>query len=111
MSDDIRDMLNGAFANEPPLRFERSDVIARGRRVQRKRWLLAAGSAAFSVGVLTAGILFVADLQSSSTPVQPGQESICSSQPAISSPADCVSGSPDPTVTRGSFEGSPSSYQ
>jgi hypothetical protein len=69
---DIQRMLGAAFTDEPPLRFERAQVIARGRRVQRNRRLIAAGSAVFSVAVLTAGILFVAGFQGASgIPVQP----------------------------------------
>ncbi|TCO65013.1 hypothetical protein [Actinocrispum wychmicini] len=78
MSDDIRDLLNTAFTNEPPLRFERTAVITRGRRVIRKRWMMAAGSAVISVIVLTGGILLVAGLQQgSSAPLQPGTAKTC----------------------------------
>jgi hypothetical protein len=78
MSDDIRDLLNGAFADEPPLRFSRAQVIQRGRRVQRNRRLFAAGSAVVSVAVLTAGILFVAGLQGASgQPVDPARSPAC----------------------------------
>lgn len=93
--DNIRDLLNTAFVNEPPLRFERTAVITRGRRVIRNRWLMAAGSAVISVLVLTGGILLVAGLQQgSSAPLEPGNAPVCyNSGPSVPpSATDCPSG-------------------
>jgi hypothetical protein len=66
--DDIRAILGRALTDEPPVHFTRAEVIERGRRVRRKRRLVAGGSALASMAAVGAAVLIVAGFHGTAEP-------------------------------------------